>query len=43
MTVLTKRDTLQDNIGFLFIGIWICALIGFHRTYTIFFPQFNGF
>lgn len=43
MTVLAKRDTLQDNIGFLFIGIWICALIGFHRTYTVFFPQFTGF
>ena len=34
---------LQYNIGYLFIGIWLCALIGFHKTYTIHFPQFSGF
>lgn len=33
----------QNNIGFLFIGIWLCAIIGFHNTYTIFFPSFKGF
>ena len=38
-----KPTVLQDNIGFLFIGIWLCALIGFHKTYTIFFPQFKDF
>ena len=41
--MLVEKDRFQDNIGFLFIGIWICALIGFHRTYTIFLPQFTGF
>ena len=34
---------LQNNIGFLFIGIWISALVGFHITYTIHFPTFAGF
>ncbi|CAN5312386.1 hypothetical protein BH11BAC5_BH11BAC5_45940 [soil metagenome] len=34
---------LQNNIGYLFIGIWLCALIGFHKTYTINFPAFTGF
>jgi len=34
---------LQNNIGYLFIGIWLCALIGFHKTYTIHFPAFTGF
>lgn len=43
MALTAKKDAFQDNIGFLFIGIWICALIGFHRTYTVFFPQFDGF
>jgi len=43
MSVDAKRNMFQDNIGFLFIGIWICTMIGFHRTYTIFFPQFTGF
>lgn len=41
----TQQNTLklQSNIVFLFIGIWLCAIIGFHNTYTVFFPQFNGF
>lgn len=43
MLKITKADKLQNNIGYLFIGIWICALIGFHKTYTIFFPSFKGF
>lgn len=43
MIPVTKTDRLQNNIGYLFIGIWICALIGFHKTYTIFFPSFKGF
>lgn len=43
MSTIAKTDKLQDNIGFLFIGIWLCALIGFHKTYTIFFPSFEGF
>lgn len=34
---------LQQQIGYLFIGIWICALVGFHKTYTVFFPEFKGF
>ena len=34
---------LQNNIGYLFIGIWLCAIIGFHNTYTIHFPAFTGF
>lgn len=43
MTSLSKTARLNDNVGYLFIAIWICALIGFHKTYTIFFPSFNGF
>ena len=38
-----KENTMQTNIVFLFIGIWLCAIIGFHKTYTIHFPQFGGF
>ena len=38
-----KETQLQNNIVFLFIGIFICLIIGFHRTYTIYFPQFKGF
>jgi hypothetical protein len=38
-----KESKLQGNIVFLFIGIWLCAIIGFHNTYTINFPQFKGF
>lgn len=34
---------LQNNIGFLFIGVWLCAIIGFHQTYIVFFPSFKGF
>ncbi len=37
------ENSLKNNIGFLFIGIWICTLIGFHITYTIHFPYFKGF
>lgn len=43
MTTLSKTDQLQDKVGYLFITIWICALIGFHKTYTVFFPTFDGF
>lgn len=43
MTTITKSDKLQNNIGYLFIGIWLYALVGFYKTYTIFFPAFKGF
>lgn len=43
MTTLTKTNKFQNNIVFLFIGILFCAIIGFHKSYTIHFPQFNGF
>jgi hypothetical protein len=43
ITTKEKEIALQDNIVFLFIGIWLCALIGFHKTYTINFPDFKGF
>jgi hypothetical protein len=43
ITTTEKANTMQDNIVFLFIGIWLCAIIGFHFTYTINFPQFKGF
>ncbi|ADB39514.1 hypothetical protein [Spirosoma linguale] len=36
-------EKTYNNIGYLFIAIWIMALIGFHKTYTIFFPTFSGF
>ena len=42
-TINQKENTMQRNIVFLFIGIWLCAIIGFHKTYTIHFPQFKGF
>jgi hypothetical protein len=42
-TINQKENTMQHNIVFLFIGIWLCAIIGFHKTYTIHFPQFKGF
>ena len=42
-TINQKENTMQHNIVFLFIGIWLCAIIGFHKTYTIQFPQFKGF
>ncbi len=31
------------NIGYFFITLWIIVLIGFHQTYTVFFPTFKGF
>ncbi len=43
MPAITKTDKLQNNIGYLFIGIWLCAIVGFHKTYTMFFPSFKGF
>lgn len=43
MTTISKTDKLQNNVGYLFIAIWICSLIGFHKTYTVFFPEFKGF
>ena len=39
----SMEKKLQNNIGFLFIGIFLCAVIGFHKTYTIHFPAFTGF
>ena len=42
-TAIQNENTMQHNIAFLFIGIWLCAIIGFHKTYTIHFPQFKGF
>lgn len=41
-TVSTEKK-LQNNIGYLFIGIFLCAVIGFHVSYTIHFPAFTGF
>jgi uncharacterized membrane protein YozB (DUF420 family) len=43
MTRIQKENTIQNNIVFLFIGIWLCAIVGFHKTYTIYFPQFKSF
>lgn len=43
ITTKEKENTMQNNIVFLFIAIWLCAIIGFHFTYTIKFPKFNGF
>lgn len=40
---ISPEKKLQNNIGFLFIGIFLCAVIGFHVTYTIHFPAFTGF
>lgn len=38
-----KIETAQTNISYFFIGILLCALIGFHQTYTVHFPEFKGF
>lgn len=38
-----EKTQTQKNIGFLFIAIWLLALVGFHNTYTVFFPAFKGF
>ena len=35
-------ETSYKNISFFFIGILLCALIGFHQTYTTKFPTFEG-
>lgn len=43
ITTKTNENSIQNNIVFLFIGIWLCAIIGFHKSYTINFPQFKGF
>lgn len=43
MTRIQKENTIQNNIVFLFIGIWLCAIVGFHKTYVIYFPQFKAF
>ena len=32
----------HQNISYFFVGILICALIGFHFTYTVKFPTFEG-
>jgi hypothetical protein len=31
-----------QNISYFFVGILICAFIGFHFTYTVKFPNFEG-
>ena len=31
-----------QNISYFFIGILLCALVGFHQTYTVKFPTFEG-
>ena len=31
-----------QNISYFFVGILICVLIGFHFTYTVKFPNFEG-
>jgi hypothetical protein len=31
------------NVGYLFIVIWLMVLVGFHQTYTVFFPTFARF
>lgn len=36
-------EKAYKNIGYFFILIWVMALIGFHQTYTVFFPTFKGF
>ncbi|GAA4400979.1 hypothetical protein GCM10023187_14710 [Nibrella viscosa] len=36
-------EKTYKNIGYLFIAIWLMVLIGFHQTYTVFFPQFKNF
>lgn len=36
-------EKAYKNIGYYFIALWIVTLIGFHQTYTIFFPTFKGF
>ena len=43
MTTQHAENKLQNNIVFLFFGIWLFAIIGFHKTYTIHLPQFKGF
>ena len=35
-------ETSYKNISYFFIGILICVLIGFHQTYTVRFPAFEG-
>ena len=34
--------TSNTNISYFFIGVLICCLIGFHFTYTMQFPTFEG-
>lgn len=36
-------EKAYKNIGYFFIILWIIILIGFHQTYTVFFPTFKGF
>lgn len=43
MPTQVTENKLQNNIVFLFLGVFICAIIGFHKTYTIQFPEFKGF
>jgi hypothetical protein len=43
IAIAAKPDRFRNNFGYLFIGVWLCALIGFHKTYTVFFPTFERF
>lgn len=43
MATNAHENAMQKNIVFLFIAIWLCAIIGFHKSYTIHFPKFEGF
>lgn len=39
----TKTIPLQySNVSYFFVGILICSLVGFHFTYTMKFPDFEG-
>nr|WP_293836737.1 hypothetical protein [uncultured Arsenicibacter sp.] len=38
-----EKSYPNKNIEYYFILIWLVTLIGFHQTYTVFFPAFDGF
>jgi len=35
-------ETSYKNISYFFMGILLCVLVGFHQTYTVKFPTFEG-
>ncbi|RDB05959.1 hypothetical protein [Runella aurantiaca] len=35
-------ETSYKNISYFFVGILLCVLVGFHQTYTVKFPTFEG-